>query len=169
MSPSPRAHIYRMLLVLVAALGLVGWLAGALVPDTWDRENWFRAGALVDLSKKTPLHGGNPSCATTSCHEPSDAHGKRLADLSKGMHHGLACESCHGPLASHAEGGSKTAAASVERTAEACLLCHDSRLGRDGKVAQFSPDHPIHKAMQVTGAKYCGQCHNPHLPKPRKK
>ncbi|MDZ7753905.1 MAG: cytochrome c3 family protein [Gammaproteobacteria bacterium] len=167
--PSPRAHIYRLIVILVAALAVIGWGGQALVPDTWDSDNWYRKAALVELAQRPPLHGGNMSCETSSCHDGSDEqHAKRLAELPKGTHYGLACESCHGPLASHVENGRKTADARIMRTGEACLTCHANLLGRDGKVGQFSSEHPIHKAMQVTEAKYCGQCHNPHLPKPRK-
>jgi hypothetical protein len=165
MPPSPRAHVYRLLLVLVLALGAFFGLKRFAVPESWDSANWYRRDALALLGQQPTVYGGNASCASSRCHDPRENHDAHLEMLAGAVHKGLACESCHGSLARHVEGDQVVGPAHLERTSETCLRCHRNVLGREGKLGTFDPEFPIHKVMKVSQSTYCGNCHNPHAPR----
>lgn len=164
MAPSPRSHIYRLTIILVIALTAFLLLKDLAVPASWDATAWYRTDALTDLQQQPARFGGNESCRGSQCHEPKANHQARLDELQNSVHKTLACETCHGPLIDHAQGEHKVGDAHLAR-GKLCLRCHGALLGRAEKVAQFSPEFPIHKMMQVTEEKPCIDCHSPHAPK----
>lgn len=168
--PSPKNHIYRLVLVLiVAGAGFVG-LKRLATPDSWDYQAWFRRDALPQLQQQAVLYGGNPSCGSSTCHQSLVNHQDKLAQLQGAAHDGLACEGCHGPLAEHARDDRKVADAQVDRDNGLCLSCHGRLLGRLHKVAEFDPAfNPMHKMMETARTTRCGNCHNPHAPAPKRR
>lgn len=164
MTPSPRSHIYRLVIILAVALTAFFLLKDFTIPASWDVNAWYRTDALTDLQQQQSHFGGNESCRGSQCHEPKENHQARLTDLQNSVHKNLACETCHGPLVDHAQGKHKIGDAHLAR-GKLCLRCHGVLLGREGKIAQFSSEFEIHKMMQVTEEKPCIDCHNPHAPK----
>ena len=167
MSPSPRSHVYRLLLLLALALaGFVGILQVA-VPVSWDSEHWYRADAAVELRELPMRYGGNASCQTSSCHDdqrPQD-HQADSDKLARGPHRGLSCESCHGNLALHVAGGAKTQAAQVAKENSQCLNCHRALAGRPEGFPRFKEDLQEHQLLQVNAVTdACSSCHDPHEP-----
>jgi predicted CXXCH cytochrome family protein len=166
MQPSPRSHVYRLLLVM--GIGLVGFvfLKGYLVPESWDYEAWYRTDALPLLAQQASVYGGNESCHTAGCHsQPEKDHEEKHGLLKEATHDGLACEGCHGPLGAHASAGKKVAGATVVEDSSLCLRCHDALLGRARKVTAFDPMSKRHKPKKVTRETDCVKCHDPHSPK----
>ncbi len=135
---SPRAHIYRLVGLLI--LGVAGFVVArsALVPDTWNYSDSYREAFLDELAQKPMKHGGNDSCA--GCHEDEEAggsHKSAIEDLAGGAHAGLSCESCHGPLADHAVGGEKIAEARVDYSRLVCLTCHSNLISSPADFPKF--------------------------------
>ena len=163
--PSPRSHVYRLVLILAVALGGFLYLKDYFIPDSWDYEAWYRKDALPLLAQQASQFGGNESCQTAGCHaQPDKDHEEKLELLEEDLHEKLACEGCHGPLLEHAEGGKKVADARVLKESRLCLRCHDSLLGREEKLAQFDPQFRSHKKEDVTRDTECVECHDPHSP-----
>ncbi len=165
MNPSPRSHIYRLLLLLLV-LGAAFMLVRALaIPDSWDEQHWFRRDALQTLSALPMRFGGNASCEASKCHEPTKRHDAKLQALSHGKHKTLACEVCHGPLLDHVEEGKKVEHAQISATNDLCLSCHRQLVSRPEKFAQFSETLLYHELLDVREITPCRACHDPHEPK----
>jgi len=163
-APSPRSHIYRLVIILTVTLTAFFLLKDFAMPKSWDVEAWYRTDALTDLQQQPVRFGGNESCRGSQCHEPKENHQARFDELAGSVHKNLACETCHGPLTDHAQGQHKVGDAHLAR-GKLCLRCHGTLLGREGKIAQFSSEFEMHKMMQVTEEKPCIDCHSPHAPK----
>jgi hypothetical protein len=146
-----------------AALAAVAVLAGAgavsialtvgaamawspYVTYSLDRESNARDWAHYELA-----YAGRGTCAT--CHEP------QVATVAANPHRGVACESCHTPLAAHveeAEGAPPDAqlASLEEPTNASCKTCHLDAAGRPAGfpvVDQWQHYKPV-----------CLECHDPH-------
>jgi cytochrome c553 len=164
MVPSARNHIYRLALLLVVAIAGLLWIKGWFVPAGWDTQNWYRSGALEDLRQQATVYGSNSICMT-ACHDKTRKnHAAIGAMMASSVHHGLSCESCHGPL--H-EGEHKTAAAQVARDSRLCLRCHDAVAARPRQVGLFSESFMAHQTLDVKKDGNCMQCHDPHSPRPK--
>lgn len=177
MTPSPWSHIYRLILVMVLGIGTLLFLKGFVVPESWDAQAWYRKNALAELQKQPLRFGGNESCHQSACHQENAAdpkskelavlHQTKFDQIQQSVHKTLSCEACHDALTNHVEKGHKIPDAyfKIERNSVLCLTCHRPLLGRDTKIVQFSEEFSMHKMMQVTEAKSCISCHNPHAPK----
>lgn len=161
---SPRSHLYRLGIVLVAffiVAGSIGWWA---IPDSWNFEvdNWYRRDSLQDIAALPMAYGGNESCQ--ECHQAAD---KKLA---KFKHNGLSCESCHGPLADHVREGKRFAAAKVDKGRWQCENCHAEQINRPEDLPQFSRAGEIGKFVKkhklLDDKKPCLECHDAHDPTP---
>jgi hypothetical protein len=135
-SPSPRAHIVRLTILLL--IGGAAFLAvrAAMVPDTWNSQRSFREGYLPELAARPMKYGGNASCA--SCHEDeNEIHEMAFEDLADGPHHGISCESCHGPLSHHVLDNKKIADARTDFSRLACLTCHANLISSPPQFPKF--------------------------------
>jgi Cytochrome c554 and c-prime len=96
-----------------------------------------------------PAYAESSTCAT--CHATEATKG------TSGLHAGIGCASCHGPLMDHALASTGTAAAAANVTVptdEVCVRCHASALGRPAAIRQVVPaEHYV---------ELCLQCHDPH-------
>lgn len=165
MSPSPRSHIYRLILVFVVALTGFILLKGLAVPKSWDADAWYRRDSLPLLQSERALYGGNESCGSAGCHEkPEKDHEEKHEWLADDEHKGLACESCHGPLRNHVVEGRKVADADIVEDSSLCLRCHGPTVARPETLAQFDESTGRHKRKGITKASLCLDCHDPHEP-----
>jgi hypothetical protein len=74
----------------------------------------------------------------------------------KGKHVHVACESCHGPLAKHADDPTSVHPEKLN-TALLCVRCHEANASKPKKFPQVvSADHSAGLA--------CNECHKPHSP-----
>jgi hypothetical protein len=162
---------------MVLGIGGLLILKDFFVPESWDAQAWYRKNVLSELQKQPLRFGGNESCHQSACHQANTSdpkakdlgalHQTKFDQIQQSVHKTLSCEACHDALANHVEKGQKIHDAyfKIERNSVLCLTCHRQLSGRDGKIAQFSEEFPMHKMMQVTEAKSCISCHNPHAPK----
>ena len=163
MVPSPRNHLYRLVLLLIVAIVGFVWIKGWFVPAGWDAEKWYRTGALEELKELPIMYAGNPKCID-GCHGKTTKDHRAIGyKLAGGVHEHLGCESCHGPL--YQSGHDKLAPALVPRDSGLCLRCHDDVAARPRMVGLFSESQMAHKALDVKRDSNCVQCHDPHSPR----
>jgi hypothetical protein len=165
-------HVLRV--AVLFAIGVGGFLVvrHVLVPSDFGRFGFYRAGALNDVKAKPIGYAGRAACE--ECHagtyDPPDDAKKPAADTvitTAGLswpvdkdvdnkHALLNCESCHGPLALHANDPEKT----VRKVGNdhLCLTCHREMPGRPKSQPQvIAGDHGDNDP--------CISCHKPHRPK----
>ena len=123
-TPSPHAHLARLVILLVIGAAAFVAVRAAMIPSTWNAERSFREGALSELASRPVKYAGNQSCV--DCHEDEDGiHETAFEELEDGSHKGISCESCHGPLVDHVRDGEKFADAQIDYSRLACLTCHE--------------------------------------------
>lgn len=141
-------HLIRLAAVVLGGLLLFLLVRAQVVPPGFGRYGHFRAGALDDARNHPLRHAGKAACA--SCHEDPPK------TLASGKHAGVACESCHGPLANHAEDPGKATPARPD-TAVLCARCHRADAAKPKGFPQVDPRE--HYAGDA-----CGSCHQAHTP-----
>lgn len=163
-------HVLR-----VAALFAFGFIAFAvvrsfLVPSDFGVLGFYRAGALDDIKARPIAYTGRAACE--ECHagiyDPADdapppeggerilATGWPVEKEADNKHYILSCDSCHGPLAAHAEDPEKPVP-EVGKD-KLCLTCHLEVTGRPKEQPQVLPgDHGENDP--------CVSCHRPHRPR----
>ncbi len=142
------AHLFR--LVSVFAIGILLFLVsrGFLVPKSFGQYGHYRGDALAEISSRPISYAGHEACEL--CH--SDV----LEVKKYGRHAHVGCESCHGPLAKHAEDPSVTPA--KLDTAVLCVRCHEVNHSKPMDFPQ------VHSADHSAGLP-CNTCHQPHTPR----
>lgn len=108
----------------------------------------FRASALADNRAHPLVYAGRATCE--ACHS---SEGTLLAG---GKHGHVSCETCHGPLAAHAE---DPEAAPGRRPAgrQLCLGCHAAQSAKPTWFPQIQP-------REHFGEEPCLSCHPAHRP-----
>jgi hypothetical protein len=143
------AHLVRMAALFAA--GVVVFLVGRsfFVPYDFGIYGHYRAGALDEAKARPITFAGQTACV--ECH--SD-----ISDLRKTARHAkVSCESCHGPLATHANGDEPLKPARPDGR-KTCVGCHL-------KNASKPPTFPQIEVADHAGDNACIDCHNPHAPK----
>jgi hypothetical protein len=142
------AHLIRPALVLLAGLGVFLAIRAAVVPKSFGRYGHYRAAAL-DLIRSRPIsYAGQDICVM--CHD--DEAKARAA----GRHGHVACETCHGPQAQHANdpGSIKPPLPDV---ANLCRRCHEKDAAKPASFPQVA-------TAEHSGGALCNTCHQPHNP-----
>ena len=141
-------HLFRLAAVFLVGLALFLVLRGLLVPRSFGRYGHYRANAITEVAALPVNYAGHQVCE--DCH--SD-----LKDLkSKGVHKGVACESCHGPLSAHASDPGSVTPAKLD-TAVLCARCHQENIAKPKGFPQVN-------AAEHSGGAACNTCHQPHSP-----
>lgn len=153
-------HIWRVIFILLFLL--VGFVAGRdfLIPESFGKFAHYRADSLQEYMALPVMHGGRTSCR--------DCHQAQYETTTAGKHAQLNCEVCHGPLATHVEGGVKIAAMPKLASWKLCEYCHQSLSARPDVIkqvvfAKHLEDQGLEPGTEPTG-KVCFSCHKPHSP-----
>lgn len=143
------AHLLRLAALFGAGIALFLGLRWMLVPADYGELGPFRASAMTTAQARPIAYAGQVSCV--ACH--SDVDETRKANA----HERISCESCHGPLARHAEDPAIAAPRPDPRAT--CAVCHrpDPAKPRTFKTVVFA-DH--------AGDESCTTCHPAHAPRP---
>lgn len=148
--PPFRAYEHLLRLALLFAAGTIAFLVvrWALVPSDYGRFGPYRANALLEIRAHPIAYAGQTACV--ECH--SDVAEARKSNA----HARISCETCHGPLASHA--ADPSVAASKPDPRAVCAVCHlpDSAKPAGFKTVVFN-DHADPGA--------CTSCHPAHAPR----
>jgi hypothetical protein len=161
---SPRAHVYKLTVLLALGIGSFLGLMRLLTPSSWDYANWYRRDSVAELAKKPLRFAGNESCAGSQCHEQATDHQDQYNALADSVHESLSCEGCHGALSKHVRDGKRIESARISPTIQLCLNCHAPLVSRPEKHTTFDPDSARHKRKKVTATTPCKRCHDPHDP-----
>lgn len=147
--PNPYSHLFRMAALFAAGILIFLVARSFFVPKDFGVLGHYRLGALEDAKQRPITFAGQAACV--ECH--SD-----IGDLRKTARHAkVSCESCHGPLASHAAGEEPLKPAHPDGL-KTCLGCHVKSPSKPSAFPQIEvADH--------AGDNKCSECHNPHAPK----
>jgi hypothetical protein len=143
------AHLVRLAVLFAAGLLVFSVARAALVPKDFGTLGHYRAGAIDDVRAKPIAYAGQKACA--ECHV--DVVDTRAA----ARHKAIACESCHGPLAKHAEDPAQLTPKRPDAR-PLCVHCHAANTGK-------STRYPIVDVKEHAGDESCITCHKPHNPK----
>jgi uncharacterized CHY-type Zn-finger protein len=142
-------HLFRLASVFLVGGILFLVLRGFLVPSSFGQYGHYRGNAIKEAAAARPIsYAGHQVCE--SCHADI------LEVKSKGVHKGVACEACHGPLAKHADDPASVQPAKLD-TAVLCVRCHEANLAKPKNFPEVvSAEH--------SGGAPCETCHQPHSP-----
>jgi Cytochrome c7 and related cytochrome c len=142
------AHLLRLAAVFL--LGAVVFVAvrAAVIPKSFGRYGPYRGAALTELSSRVIHYAGHETCE--GCHPDI------LEIKSKGVHAHVNCESCHGPLANHADDPATIKPMSPE-VEKLCVRCHSQNSAKPGGFPQVDP-------KEHSQGTPCNTCHQPHSP-----
>jgi len=142
-------HLLRLAALFLAGALVFGIARAEFVPASFGKLGHYRATAIDDVRRRPIAHAGQAACA--ECH--SD-----VVDLrAQARHRGIACESCHGPLAKHADGTDEKKPVRPVAT-PLCIHCHAANTGK-------SKRYPTVDVTDHAGGASCLTCHTPHNPK----
>jgi Cytochrome c554 and c-prime len=147
-NPKDAEHLFRLAFVFVAGFALMLAVRSFFVPHSFGQYGHFRGDAIPEASAKPISYAGHQTCET--CHA-------EVLDLKKnGRHARVACETCHGPLANHADDPGSVHPEKLD-TAVLCVRCHEANSAKPKNFPQVaSQEHS-------TGLP-CDTCHQPHSP-----
>ena len=141
-------HLFRLAAVFVVGFTLFLIARVLLVPRSFGQYGHYRGNAIGEIAAIPIAYAGHQVCE--GCH--TDVQDVK----SKGVHKGVACESCHGPLAKHAEDPASVQPEKLD-TAKLCVRCHEANVAKPKNFPQVaSEDH--------SGGAACNSCHKPHSP-----
>jgi hypothetical protein len=142
-------HLVRLAALFLGGVLLFAVARAQFVPATFGDEGYYRASAVVEARQKPIVHAGQAACA--ECHVD-------VVELrAKARHKAIACESCHGPLARHAEAPDQVKPVRPEAT-PLCVHCHAANTGK-------SKRYPTVDVKEHAGTETCVTCHTPHDPR----
>ena len=142
-------HLIRLVVVVILAVAAFVVLRAAVVPKSFGEYGHYRGDAIGETAARPIAHAGHEVCE--GCHTD-------VADQKKlGKHVVVACESCHGPQARHADDPASIKPAKLD-TAVICTRCHEANSAKPKGFPQVvSAEH--------SGGLACDTCHQPHRPK----
>jgi hypothetical protein len=140
-------HLFRLAFVFIVGFVLLVIARGLLVPHSFGRYGHFRGDAMREIAARPVSFAGHQTCET--------CHSEVLDVKAKGKHARVGCESCHGPLANHADDLSITP--QKLDVAVLCVRCHEASTAKPKWFPQVaSEDH--------SSGVPCDTCHQPHTP-----
>jgi len=141
-------HILRVAALFVAGILLFLVIRAVAVPKDFGVYGHFRGRAIAENQARPLVFAGHRACE--ECH--SD-----VRDVKKGGKHArVACEACHGPLATHAGDPTETEPERPDgRTT--CLVCHTPSVAKPAGFPQVDP-------REHGDAGPCVACHHAHNP-----
>ena len=142
-------HLFRLASVFLAGAVLFLVVRGFLVPRSFGRYGHYRGNAIAEIAALPISYAGHQVC--------EGCHTEVLEVKSKGVHKGVACESCHGPLAKHADDPASVQPAKLD-TAVLCVRCHEANMA---KPKNFSAGR---RPPNIPSGAACNTCHQPHSP-----
>lgn len=142
------AHLIRLAAVLLAGAIVFVAARAAVMPKSFGHYGFYRGDALQEIISRPVAYAGHETCE--GCHPDV------LEIKSKGVHAHVNCESCHGPLAQHADDPASVKPSRPD-VAKLCVRCHSKNIAKPSAFPQVDPQE--HAQGQA-----CNTCHRPHSP-----
>jgi hypothetical protein len=143
-------QISRLAVVIAVLVGGVLVTRFVVIPASYFSPRVHRAATVKRELARPISFAGVATCR--ECH--SDEYDTK----SKGYHKGVACETCHGPAAAHADDPTNIKPY-APRDRKFCPVCHSYDASRPTGFPQINPT--AHNPLKA-----CIACHNPHDPVP---
>lgn len=141
-------HLFRLAAVFLGGVIIFIIARTLLVPHSFGRYGHYRADAIAEIAALPINYAGHQTCE--GCH--TDVQDVK----SKGVHKGVACESCHGPLAAHADDPASVTPIKLDTTS-LCPRCHQANIAKPKAFPQID-------VAEHSGGAACDTCHKPHSP-----
>jgi hypothetical protein len=142
-------HLLRLAALFAAGILVFTIARAELVPKGFGTLGHYRPGAIDDNRAKPIAYAGQLACA--------ECHGDVVATRALARHRAIACETCHGPLAKHADAPDQLTPQRPNAT-PLCVRCHAANTGKPKR--QPAVDINAH-----AGGESCLTCHKPHDPR----
>jgi len=142
------AHLIRVAIVFLLGAIVFVALRAAVIPKSFGRYGPYRGDALKEITSRPLAYAGHDACE--GCHPDV------LEVKSKGVHAHVNCETCHGPLAKHADDPGAVVP-TLPDVAKLCVRCHAENIAKPSGFPQV--DAKKHAQGQL-----CNVCHQPHSP-----
>jgi predicted CXXCH cytochrome family protein len=142
-------HLFRLAAIFLAGVVVFLIARAILVPADFGVYGHYRASAVDDEMARPVVHAGQTVCA--GCH--TDIVEIRAA----AKHASVACETCHGPQAAHAE-APDVVKPRLPEMASLCIGCHAARTGKPKW-------YPTVDVAEHSGGESCATCHTSHDPR----
>ncbi len=142
-----RARLAALAVAAIGALAVALAVAYFGLTLAYDHFGFHPARNARAWASRTPSYADSLSCA--SC------HAGEYVGAGIGGHAGVACETCHGPLAAHEANEAPVSGVGSLDTPELCIRCHEDITGRP---AAF----PQQEVSEHFAAWSCDKCHDPH-------
>lgn len=141
-------HLIRLVLVMVIGAAIFLVVRIAVIPHSFGQYGHYRGDAIGEIAARPIAFAGHQVCE--SCHT------EVVEQKKLGKHVVVACEACHGALASHAEDPASVTPPKLD-TAVICARCHEANSAKPKTFPQVvTADH--------SGGLACDTCHHPHKP-----
>ncbi|MGA7159217.1 MAG: multiheme c-type cytochrome [Acidobacteriaceae bacterium] len=141
-------HLFRFALLWGFLIVVFFVARHFVVPKSFGEYGHYRGNAIADIAARPVHFAGQQRCET--CHTD-------VATLKhSGIHAGVHCEACHGPLAKHADDPGNVQPAKLD-TATLCVKCHAASAAKPKDFPQVAAD-------EHSGGVACETCHQPHSP-----
>ena len=141
-------HLVRLAAAFVVICAVFLLIRAHFIPKSFGQYGHYRGDALAELAGKPIRYAGHQAC--------EDCHSEVLTLKKTGMHAGVNCESCHGPLAKHAE-DPVSVVPQLPDTAVLCARCHEANIAKPKNFPQVV-------SARHSGGVVCKSCHQPHSP-----
>ena len=141
-------HLLRLAAAFLVGLAVFFLVRSLLVPRSFGLYGHYRANAIGEIAALPIAYASHQVCE--ACH--TDIHDLK----SKGVHKGVACESCHGPLAVHANDPVSTIPPKLD-TMVLCPRCHMANIAKPKNFPQVD-------VAEHSNGSACNACHQPHNP-----
>jgi ribosomal protein S27AE len=145
--PQQFRHLGIVVAVILAAVLIVRFV---VIPRSYLSTATHESATVARELAKPVSYAGMATCA--DCHSDEDE------TKSRGFHKSLACETCHGPSAKHAD-DPENVKPPAPRDRKFCPVCHAYDQSRPTGFPQINP-------ITHNPVKPCITCHNPHDPVP---
>jgi len=141
-------HLFRLAAVFLAGIVVFVVARSFLIPRSFGQYGHFRGDAIREIAAKPVVYAGHQTCEA--------CHADVMEVKEKGKHARVACESCHGPLAAHADDPGSIQPEKLD-TAVLCVRCHEANSAKPKWFPQ------VVSAEHSSGLP-CDTCHKPHTP-----
>jgi len=142
-------HLIRLVAIFVFGTLLFVVAKAQMTPKDFGRDGHYRPAAVDEIRARPVAYAGQKACV--ECHVDI-AETRALA-----RHKSVACESCHGPLARHADGTDEIKPTRPDGKT-LCARCHAAKTGKPKR-------YPTVDIKEHAGDENCLTCHKPHDPR----